>query len=168
MLDLIDEMRIDDQERKIWLTAANQFRLPYWDWARKQAYLADYGIPQICALPFWPIVKPGTDGKTENFVNPLTGFTNPMKDSSGQSLAMGDPLMGNNVIQDDQDTSTKPPTNLPVSLLPSMTTQLMFSVEQMQWSQPVWNARGSAAIGLEQRREQLELLKSRDQESSVV
>ncbi|KAK4696632.1 hypothetical protein P7C71_g1311, partial [Lecanoromycetidae sp. Uapishka_2] len=113
MLELISKWPINDREKETWRAAASQFRLPYWDWAQKQVYTGDYGLPQICTQDTWNIVKPGANGAKEPFDNPLTGFINPKKDSLGQSVPMGDKSMGPNAIGDDQDNSTEPPTKLP-------------------------------------------------------
>ena len=115
MLELVASWPISDQEKATWLAAASTFRLPYWDWAQKQVYTGDYGIPQICTQDTWQIVKPGANGAKEPFANPLTGFTNPKKDSSGNSVPMGDESMGPNKIKIDCDKSTDPWTVLPVS-----------------------------------------------------
>ena len=116
MLELVSSWPISGQEKAIWLAAASKFRLPYWDWAQKQVYTGNYGIPQICTQDTWPIVKPGANGAKEPFANPLTGFTNPKKDRFGKSVPMGDESMGPNKIKIDIDDSTSPCTVLPVSL----------------------------------------------------
>ena len=118
MLELIKTWPIKDEEKALWRAAADKFRLPYWDWGQKQVYLGSYGIPEICTLDTWQIVKPGANGAKERFPNPLTGFTNPKKDSLGNNVAMGDKsMMGKNAIADNYDNNTKPKiTTLPVSL----------------------------------------------------
>lgn len=112
---------IDQNEKNTWSDAASQFRLPYWDWARKQVSTGTYGIPQLCILDKVDIVKPGAKGVTEPFDNPLTGFTNPKKNGSGQNVPMGDQLMGPNAIADNRvDVQVHGQTTvktLPVSLL---------------------------------------------------
>ena len=109
MLDIIGGwIDLGAGEKSDWLGAARQFRLPYWDWARKQAYLNDYGIPRICTESSWPILEPGTGGKTVQCDNPLTGFVNPKIDpDTSKPMAMGDDRMKPNNIKDDD--------NLPVS-----------------------------------------------------
>ena len=114
MLDLIQDWPISDQEKATWHTAASQFRLPYWDWGQKQLYVAKYGIPQICTADTCQIVKPGAHGAKESFENPLTGFTNPKKDSQGKNVPMGDKLlMSRNAIEDNKEDIAE---TLPVSL----------------------------------------------------
>ena len=125
MIELIEgwstDRKIDQNEKKPCLDAASQFRLPYWDWARKQVSTGAYGIPQLCIADKVDIVKPGAKGVTEPFDNPLTGFTNPKKNSSGQNVPMGDQSMGRNAVPDNRvevkvqgQTTVK---TLPVSLL---------------------------------------------------
>ena len=116
MLDLVASWPTSDQGKVTWLAAASSFRLPYRDWAQKQVYTGDYGIPQICTQGTWQIVKPGANGAKEPFANPLTEFTNPKKDSLGNSVPMGDNSMGPNKIKIDEGTGADPPTILPVSL----------------------------------------------------
>ncbi|KAI4209158.1 MAG: hypothetical protein LQ351_007874 [Letrouitia transgressa] len=101
MVDFIKGLNVSEGEKELWSTAASQFRLPYWDWARKQPYTQDYGIPQICTQPTWPVIQPGTNGKTILIENPLTGFSNPKRNSQNQRVPMGDKLMGANAIKDD-------------------------------------------------------------------
>ena len=113
MLDLIKEWHISEEEKLKWLDAASRFRLPYWDWARKQTYVKNYGIPEICTRDTWDIVKPGTNGAKEAFNNPLTGFKNPKRGPDGERVPMGDPLMGKNAIPDDKSVPSEP---LPVSI----------------------------------------------------
>ena len=104
MIGLIKNWQIKEDERKIWNDAASQFRLPYWDWARKQTDTGSFGVPNICAYDTWNIEKPG--GGQENIANPLVKFSNPKK------VAMGDPSMGINAVKDDKDD---PNLILPVS-----------------------------------------------------
>src|ERR1700744_4602568 len=105
MEGLITSWNLSGPEKDIWTTAASQFRLPYWDWARKQPYLGNFGIPQICTLDSIGIIMPG--GATQPTANPLVGFTNPTL-VGGKNAAMGDPIMGVNAIKAD--------ATLPVSI----------------------------------------------------
>lgn len=78
-----------------WRAAANDWRLPYWDWARPQPYLEEkqseelnarlppYGIPYVFTLPEVPIWLP-KDGKEEH-PNPLVEFENPEKEADGKT-----------------------------------------------------------------------------------
>ena len=59
-------------------------------------------------------MKPGAHGAKEAFDNPLTGLTNPKKDSQVKSVLMGDNLlMGRNAIEDNKEDIAE---TLPVSL----------------------------------------------------
>ena len=83
MIQMIHDWKLSDpEEEKIWRKAANHFRLPYWDWARKQEYTGNFGIPQVCTVEFVNIIIPG--GLSKLFPNPLIKFSNP------GNVAMGD------------------------------------------------------------------------------
>ena len=93
MLEIIASWEsIDTEERKTWRNAANQFRLPYWDWARTKA------IPSICRDAEINILMPGNQPQKQ-VTNPLAKFRNP------KNVAMGDPSMKENAIQDDKDVA---------------------------------------------------------------
>ena len=113
MEKLINDWQLADPAvEKIWRQAASQFRLPYWDWARKQEYAKNFAIPQICTLEYIEIPMPS--GGIVSVPNPLVSFQNPKTDSKGDHVPMGDPLMKENAIQDDTDVA--PGTDiLPVS-----------------------------------------------------
>ncbi|OCL09390.1 Di-copper centre-containing protein [Glonium stellatum] len=100
MGDIITSWNLSGAEEKTWRTAASQFRLPYWDWARKQDYWKNFAIPQVCTLDYIDVTLPG--GQKKSIPNPLVGFTNPMQ-IDGKNVAMGDPAMGPNAIKDDTD-----------------------------------------------------------------
>ena len=98
MLDIIKGWGLSGRELETWTDAANQFRFPYWDWARPQPYIKGNGIPQICTLDTVSVAKPGASGSSETIENPLTGFLNPQRDSSQNRVPMGDPSMKENKI----------------------------------------------------------------------
>ncbi|ETS79629.1 hypothetical protein PFICI_09482 [Pestalotiopsis fici W106-1] len=77
-----------------WIEAADSWRLPYWDWALRQPYSDEAGLPWVFTDEQLCIEAPG--GRQENVPNPLWLFLNPMKDGSGTPVAFGDPKMGNN------------------------------------------------------------------------
>lgn len=110
MGDLIDSWHLSGAEEETWRMAASQFRLPYWDWARKQDYSKNFAIPQVCTFDCVDVTLPGDQKQT--IPNPLVGFTNPTQ-IGGRNVAMGDPVMGSNAIKDD----TAVPPALPVSVL---------------------------------------------------
>ena len=115
MLDIIrvwkeDNLFADPDEEALWNNAVKLFRLPYRDWARKQEYVANFGIPQICTLETVSIAAPG--GKVDkDFLNPLIRFRNP------KNIAMGDASMGEYAIEadDPNDSGTDKYHILPVS-----------------------------------------------------
>ncbi|KAG4440203.1 hypothetical protein IFR05_004282, partial [Cadophora sp. M221] len=63
-------------QRKAWEDAAKQWRLPYWDWAVKQRYMGDYGLPEIFTKERVPILNFDRT-TTTNIINPLWKFSNP-------------------------------------------------------------------------------------------
>jgi hypothetical protein len=83
-------------EEKLWRKAASQFRLPYWDWAKKQDYTRDFALPQIFTRDQVLIITP--EGGKELFDNPLVRFTNPSGNPMGDKEFMGD-----NAIPDDKE-----------------------------------------------------------------
>ena len=119
MLGLIEDwhktLHLDPQEEDTWRGAASQFRLPYWDWARKQAYAQDFAIPQVCTWDTVDIIMPNGQ-KKKDFPNPLVKFRNPpLKD--GKIIAIGDELMEKNKMKDDDPRDKNHPNLhiLPVS-----------------------------------------------------
>lgn len=115
MSDLVDKKwQIPTSEVTNWKDAASQFRLPYWDWARKQEYAKNFAIPQVCTLDTVKVLLPGN--KSREMSNPLAGFRNPKRNASGKSVPMGDPTMGKYAIKDDTAVPAGSPP-LPVSLM---------------------------------------------------
>ena len=109
MLEIIASWKsIDTKEKTIWLDAASQFRLPYWDWARTKT------IPWICREAKIDILMPGNQPQ-QQVNNPLVEFRNPKLDNQGENVAMGDPSMKHNRIPDDEDVKKGSPA-LPVSI----------------------------------------------------
>ncbi|KAJ5729093.1 uncharacterized protein N7483_003601 [Penicillium malachiteum] len=81
---------IPENKRGLWKDAAKEWRLPYWDWASKQAYINDYGLPQIFTKERIDILDIVNDDPPTmvNIINPLSRFANPT------GVAMGDKKMG--------------------------------------------------------------------------
>jgi tyrosinase len=115
MLEVIEET-VPPQDKPLWKDAATRWRLPYWDWAAKQPYIKDYGVPRVFTLEQVAIVTPLPPGTTEGKYaqgipvgppviekivdNPLWKFTNP----AGPNVPMGDTtVMGPYAIQADGD-----------------------------------------------------------------
>jgi hypothetical protein len=94
MLDII-EATVPDSEKELWKSAAQHWRLPYWDWAADQPYVKDFGVPELTTLEKVDIVLPNL-GKA-NVDNPLWKFTNP------NGKPMGDRSMGKYAIAADGD-----------------------------------------------------------------
>lgn len=72
--------------REDWEKSVMMFRLPYWDWARKQTYNQKFALPEVLTMPqvyVWP-----PSGR-EIVMNPLWEFENPEKDASDEPLAFG-------------------------------------------------------------------------------
>lgn len=82
-------------EEQLWRDAASEFRLPYWDWAKRQEDTGKCALPHIFAMEEVEILTPS--GGRELFTNPLVRFVNP----SGKP--MGDVSMKENAIPDDTD-----------------------------------------------------------------
>ncbi|MCJ1389657.1 hypothetical protein MMC18_002514 [Xylographa bjoerkii] len=78
-----------------WKDAAFMFRLPYWDWARKQTYVDNFALPQVFTVENVNIFL--NDGTWRDLPNPLWKFQNPMG-----NVPMGDKkVMQDWAIQDN-------------------------------------------------------------------
>ncbi|KAI7771846.1 hypothetical protein LZL87_006122 [Fusarium oxysporum] len=77
-----------------WYTAAKHWRMPYWDWARRQKYDEELVCPPVLTQGAVRVYPPAT---IENqfprsglYPNPLLGFENPEKDpGTGKPLPFG-------------------------------------------------------------------------------
>ena len=118
MNSIIDNWKISDSnEEGKWRKAANQWRLPYWDWAIPQPYINNFGVPKVCTYEEVTISMPY--GKTRTITNPLKQFSNPKKDAGGLPVPMGDPSMGENAIKcDDPNQGLKHPRKPRYHILP--------------------------------------------------
>jgi hypothetical protein len=101
MLEVIQET-VPPVDQDPWKDAAQKWHLPYWDWAAKQPYIQDYGVPYIFTLERTDIYVPFIVGATAGepykgnplappiilttVDNSLWKFTNP----AGPDVAMGD------------------------------------------------------------------------------
>lgn len=133
----------DPTEENIWRSAASQFRLPYWDWAKKQHYIKDFGVPQVCTFDTVEILMPG--GKSQTIPNPLARFQNP-KLVGKEPVAMGDSSMGIYAIEDHDPNrylKPRPPPNppfykkLPVRIVKNSRSLLTNSSGASAWLQAV-------------------------------
>lgn len=91
----------NEATKKEWTNAAQKWRLPFWDWAIRQACTKEYGVPKIVQLEHIEVLKLGSRDK-ESVANPLYKFTNKI---NGQKVSMDDPKMGAQRLQyaDDED-----------------------------------------------------------------
>jgi tyrosinase len=101
-------------QQALWTAEANQWRLPYWDWAIPQPYIENFGVPEICTWEKITIVEPASKnreplGRVE-VANPLWKFSNPL------GIPMGDPAMGVNAVGDADDAPVR--VNLLVAISP--------------------------------------------------
>ncbi|KAL2823729.1 common central domain of tyrosinase-domain-containing protein [Aspergillus cavernicola] len=80
-----------------WGDAAKERRQPYWDWATKQPYINNYGVPEIFTKERIDILDFADNNPPtmENIANPLAKFANPT------GVAMGDASMGGFALPGD-------------------------------------------------------------------
>ncbi|KAF4990549.1 hypothetical protein FGRMN_8410 [Fusarium graminum] len=126
MNEIIDAWELSETEIARWKKAADGWRLPYWDWARKQKYTQNFALPQVLTLETVEIFPP-QDLKVpiknpETYPNPLFGFENPEKKADGTPLPLGQ-MPGNkslwNIKDNDEHNKGNSPANpdvLPWSL----------------------------------------------------
>ncbi|RBR10394.1 hypothetical protein FVER53590_12513 [Fusarium verticillioides] len=91
--DWVKERKLDPSDAPEWEKAANEWRLPYWDWAGKKyskKHGQKYALPEIFRFPVITTYPPyDTRGET-GVTNPFYEFKNPMKDDKGNARAFGD------------------------------------------------------------------------------
>ncbi|KAL4862058.1 common central domain of tyrosinase-domain-containing protein [Aspergillus spectabilis] len=85
-LRALTEFNISPDRQAPWKDAAREWRLPYWDWALKQPYINDLGVPRIFTEDRVDILDfaDNSPATMENIENPLARFSNPT------GVAMGD------------------------------------------------------------------------------
>jgi Common central domain of tyrosinase len=85
MLQVIAQSGLSAADQVPWKTAAQQWRLPYWDWAVKQDYLSprNYGVPEVFTQQRVTILD--FNGSQVQVDNPLWRFVNPRKVAMGAS-----------------------------------------------------------------------------------
>ncbi|KAM0425576.1 hypothetical protein ACHAPT_009107 [Fusarium lateritium] len=83
MKAIIDEWKLQGDEHAKWREAANTWRMPYWDWARKQVYAETFALPEVLTMSavkiFPPTSKADLYPEKDAYPNPLYGFDNPEK-----------------------------------------------------------------------------------------
>ncbi|KAF4497184.1 tyrosinase precursor [Fusarium agapanthi] len=92
--DWVDNCGLPTSEADKWYKAARHWRMPYWDWARRQRYHEDLVCPPVLTQGAVRIFPPTTI-KTRFppsglYPNPLLGFENPERDpETGSALPFG-------------------------------------------------------------------------------
>ncbi|KAM5350817.1 hypothetical protein ACJ41O_007322 [Fusarium nematophilum] len=97
MKDVIDHWvtkhKLADTEAKQWVASKDKWRMPYWDWARKQSYTEDFAYPQILVqgpVRIWvPDAVKEYYPPSGLYANPFWSFENPEKDKYGHPLPFG-------------------------------------------------------------------------------
>ncbi|KIL84922.1 hypothetical protein FAVG1_11792 [Fusarium avenaceum] len=92
--DWVLESGLSALDAEDWHAAADIWRMPYWDWARRQGYDEDLVLPQVLTQATVRIFPP--DAVKNHFSadgvhpNPLLGFDNPEKnEETGEPLPFG-------------------------------------------------------------------------------
>ncbi|KAH6869516.1 hypothetical protein B0T10DRAFT_418433 [Thelonectria olida] len=85
---IIKEWKLEGTQLADWEKAAEQWRLPYWDWARKQTYSDKYSLPYVLTVDRVAIYPP--NGDTLVVDNPFWGFENPQKHDDGKPRKFND------------------------------------------------------------------------------
>ena len=89
MQEQIEKWSYLRQDKAAWVQSANNFRLPYWDWARAQSYNKKFSVPEVLTLTE-VIVEPPDQERSKTMLNPFWEFENPQKDGSGEPLSFGE------------------------------------------------------------------------------
>ncbi|TVY78681.1 Tyrosinase [Fusarium oxysporum f. sp. cubense] len=92
MKEIITEWSLDSAQAAEWEEAADTWRLPYWDWARKQKYNEKYSFPEVLMFKFVTIYPPQKPEGLTDITNPFYEFRNPETENGkpdGVSRAFG-------------------------------------------------------------------------------
>ncbi|KAL4721786.1 hypothetical protein ACLX1H_011280 [Fusarium chlamydosporum] len=89
MKDQIKDWNLEPAQAAEWEKAANEWRLPYWDWAGEQATRKNK-LPIIFETEEITVYPPNTPRGETKVENPFWDFKNPMKDDNGNPRAFGD------------------------------------------------------------------------------
>lgn len=104
--EVLPKMSFPNADRKKqWVEAADSWRLTYWDWAARQDYIDETGLPMVFTEEQVQIEKPSSRYEYENVPNPLWIFVNPMKGADGKPMPFGDPKMGENAFKLAKDSN---------------------------------------------------------------
>ncbi|KAF4337286.1 hypothetical protein FBEOM_8875 [Fusarium beomiforme] len=110
MKDIISEWHLDSALAEEWGSAADTWRLPYWDWARKQKFNQKYSLPEVTILPLITIYPPKHPNGLIDVTNPFYEFKNP-ETENGKPRAFGNMPEG----KTDWNVPDNPDGNLPWS-----------------------------------------------------
>ncbi|KAF5594587.1 uncharacterized protein FSUBG_9407 [Fusarium subglutinans] len=77
MKEIIAEWGLDSADAAEWQEAADAWRLPYWDWARKQKYNDKYSLPLILTFKVVTVYPPDHPKGLTGVTNPFYEFKNP-------------------------------------------------------------------------------------------
>ncbi|KAF4341939.1 tyrosinase precursor [Fusarium beomiforme] len=128
MIEIIDSWELSESETARWKKAADGWRLPYWDWARKQEYTQNFALPEVLTLTTVAIFPPqGLKVPINNpqaYPNPLYGFGNPEKNADGTPRPLGQ-MPADKALWNIKDNGPRGVSNTPANpdVLPwSLTT----------------------------------------------
>ncbi|CAG7564494.1 unnamed protein product [Fusarium equiseti] len=89
----VHKLNEDEAELKLWTTAKDTWRMPYWDWARQQSYNEDFAYPQVLVQGpvriFVPEKVKAFYPPSGLYANPFWSFENPEKDEHGNPCKFG-------------------------------------------------------------------------------
>lgn len=133
----------DENEMKLWTTAKDTWRMPYWDWARRQSYNEDFTYPQVLVQGpvriFVPEKLKMYYPPSGLYANPFWSFENPEKDENGNPCEFGKMPKGKrdyNIEDDPVKHPDAPPRHkkdkpwMPVSFLVNRIT--LFSMADVR------------------------------------
>lgn len=95
--ELIPDIK-DAAAKKAWASAAQRWRLPFWDWAIPQSDTAEFGVPGIVEGQNVDIRELGGEA-IETVENPLYKYINKV---DGKKVSMNDPTMQGQRLKYDQ------------------------------------------------------------------
>ncbi|KAL7936597.1 hypothetical protein V8C35DRAFT_295919 [Trichoderma chlorosporum] len=81
-------LNIDESSKAEWIQAATTWRLPYWDWARKQHYNNNFAVPNLFTRDTVTIWLPN-GVEQNNYPNPFWSFQNPEVYENGNPRPFG-------------------------------------------------------------------------------
>ncbi|KAJ4245277.1 hypothetical protein NW762_014147 [Fusarium torreyae] len=136
MNDQIKDWKLDPIQTAEWEKAANEWRLPYWDWAGKQ-YKQKYSLPEIFRFEVVTTYPPNKPRGQTGVENPFYKFENPMKHDNGAPREFGDMPTGKTCwnIPDhvDKGDPGKPDVILPWSKCTATSRYGLRSEDGINW-----------------------------------